>query len=399
VGLELGVRAVLVGKVVQRGDELSISAELVDARDKRQIWGEQYNRKPADILDVQDEISREILQKLRLKLSGDVQKRLAKQYTASIEAYQAYLKGRYYWNQRTEEKLEKGLWWFNQAIKHDPNYALAFVGVADSYNLLARYGPRLAKEALPQSEAAAKRALELDDSLAEAHASLGFAARWHDWDWARMEREFTRAIELNPQYAPAHHWYALMYLAAMGRQQEAIRAIKRAQELEPLTPIINTDFGRILYLGRRYDEAIEQLRKTLDLHPDFGMAHFWLGSVYEQKHMYEEAMAAFQQALRFGAFESRAALAHVHAVAGKKAEAHQALEALKDLSRQRYVPSYDIAMIYLGLGDHDRAFDWLQRAVDERYGLMAFLKVEPQFDPLRPDPRFAALVRQVRLAD
>jgi DNA-binding SARP family transcriptional activator len=298
-GRALGVRAVLTGRVLELGDRLVIKTELVSVADGSQLWGESYNRQLADIFVIEEEISREISDKLRLKLTGDEQRRLAKRYTDNLEAYHAYLKGRYYWNKRTDKDVRRGLEYFKQAIDRDPCYALAYAGLADSYIILGMFGLSSLSpgEAFPKAKEAAVKALEIDDTLAEAHASLALALGQHDWDWANAEGEFKRAIELKPTYATAHHWYAFVYLTAMGRLEEAIAEESRAQELEPLSLIISTNLGTLLYLARRYDEATDQYRKAFELDANFTIAHWMLGLVYEQKSMFAESIVEFQKAV------------------------------------------------------------------------------------------------------
>jgi serine/threonine-protein kinase len=399
VGRDLGVRALVTGRVLQRGDVLIIKVEMVDAEDGSHLWGEQYNRKLSDIFTTEEEISSVISEKLRLRLSGAQKKQLGKRYTENTEAYQLYLKGRYYWNRRTADGLKKGIEYFHQAIGSDPNYALAYAGLADSYNILASYSALAPKDAFPRAKAAATKALELDDKLAEAHASLAFVKFGYDWDWAEAEKAFKRSLELNPGYAPAHQWYAL-YLAAMNRMDEAIAGMSRAGELDPLSLPINTNSGWIFYLARRFDKAIEMYHKTLELEPDFTLARRRLGQAYEQKRMYPEARAEFEKclALSEGDMETMAALGHVYAVAGDRAGARQVMDEMIALSKERYVPSYLIAIIWLALGDADATFEWLEKAYEERYGFLAYLAVGPIFDPIRSDPRYEELARRVGLA-
>jgi len=397
VGRELKVKAVLTGRVVQRGDNLWISAELVDVNTNHHIWGGQFNRKLADIIVVQEEIAKQISEKLRLRLTGEETARLTKRHTENTEAYQLYLKGRYWWNKRTEESLKKGIEYFNQAIAQDPSYALAYAGLADSYNLLPRYGSLPPGEAFPKAKAAATRALELDDALAEAHTSLAYASVFYDWDWSGAEREFKRAIELNPTYATAHHWYAL-YLAAKGRLDEAITEMKRAQELDPLSLIINSNFGRILYYARQYDQAIEQYRKTLDLDQNFVEAHLRMAQAYQQQGMYADAISELQKVITLSQGSTgKGMVGYVYAASGKKAQAQQVLDELKGQAKQGYVSAYDLALIYLGLGDKDQAFKWLQQAYEERNVLLVYLKVDPMFDSLRSDRRFQNLLQRIGL--
>lgn len=398
VGQELGVRAVLTGRVLQRGDLLIIKAELVDAEDGSHLWGEQYNRKLSDIFTIEEEISREISDKLRLKLSGAEKKQLRKRHTKNTQAYQFYLKGRFYWNKRTEDGLKKGIEYFQRAIDSDPSYALAYSGLADSYNILASYSALAPKDAFPMAKVAAIRALELDDKLAEAHTSLAFVKFGYDWDWAEAERGFKQAIQLNPGYAFAHNFYAVT-LAGLGRFDEAFEQIKNAHELDPLSLPINTNLGWLLHLARRFDEAIEQYQKTIELDESFGLAHRRLGQTYELKQMYSEAIAEFQKALAVSGedVELLSARGHFYAMLGETDKTIQVLEKLNELGERRYVPAYMLARIYLGLGDHDRVIELLEKACEERYGYLAYLNVEPLFDSIRSDPRFAEIVRRVGL--
>ena len=401
VGRDLHVRAVLTGRVLELGDRLIVRTELVDASDGSQLWGEQYNRHLTDIFEVQEEISREISEKLRLKLTGVEQKRLTKRYTENIEAYQLYLKGRYHLNKRTAEGIKKAIEYFEQAIEIDIHYALAFAGLADCYTLLgsAGYSASAPQEAMPKAKVAAIKALEIDDTLAEAHISLAFVKFRFDWDWEGAERGFERAIELNPGSATAHHWYAL-YLTAMGRLREAITKIKQAQELDPLSLIINSAAGRIFHFARQYDRAVGAYQKTLEMDSNYGEAHLNLGLTYEQKGMYEEAIAELNKAITLSGDRPiiLAVLGHTYAMAGRRGEARDALDELKELSKRCYVSSLDIAIVYMGLSEKDRAFEWLQKAYEDRSGLLVFLKVEPLYDSLRPDPRFIDLARRIGLA-
>ncbi len=390
VGRELGVSAVLTGRVMQRGDDLSISIELTDTRDNSHIWGAQYSRKLADIMMVQSEISREVTEKLRLRLSGEEKKQLAKRHTENTEAYQLYLRGRYHFNKLTVDGVQRGIEFFRQAIERDPNYALAYIGLADCYNYLGK--PMEAKAAIT-------RAIEIDDTLGEAHASLAFITLLHDWDWAGAERHFKRGIELNPNYAMAHHWYAV-YLAHMGRHEEAMREAKRAQELDPLSLIVNMTPAVTLYLARRYDQAIEEVRKVLDMEANFPPAHNLLGLAYEQKGKYEEAILEHQKVIDLSAGSAEAEVAvkamigHAYAVWGKRGEAVKILNELLEL---RDVTPYSIAEIYVGLGEKDQAFEWLEKAYQKRNFQMVGLKVNPNFDSLRSDPRFTELLRRMNL--
>jgi tetratricopeptide (TPR) repeat protein len=398
VGQALGVRAVFKGRVMQRGDDLEISAELVDARDNSHIWGQQYSRKSSDIFALQRDLAREITGMLRMRLTGEDEKQMMKSYTKNPEAYQDYLKGRYWWNRRTGEGLNKGVKYFQQAIAEDPAYALAYTGLADSYYLLGYYSFDAPMQAYPRAKEAALKALEIDDTLAEGHAALAAIKRDFDRDWVGAEKEFDRALDLNPDYAPAHEWCANLF-NAIGRRQEGLAHMKRAQELDPLSLIINADLGRSLYLARNYDQSLEQLRKTVDLDANFALAHVFLGQVYEQDEMFENAIAEFQNGIHLsgGSTYAMARLGHAYAVAGKRDEAQRVFNQLKDLSKNQYVSAYDIALIYVGLGEKDQAFTTLEQAYEERCPTLEFLKVEPSLDPLRSDPRFADLLRRMNL--
>jgi serine/threonine protein kinase/tetratricopeptide (TPR) repeat protein len=398
VGRELGVEAVLEGRISQRGDNLSISVELVDARDDTHLWGKQYNRRLSDILSLQDEMARDFSQSMRLRLSGEEERRLVKRYTDNVEAYQLYLKGRYYWNRRTPDGFKKGLELFQQAIDTDPDYALAYAGLADSYAMLGDYSVLAPRDTFPRAEAAATTALRLDDNLAEGHTSLAFVKMAYQWDWAAADREFRRAIELNPNYATAHQWYA-SYLVMMGRFDESIREIKRAQELDPLSRIINANLGLHYYYARKFDESVEQLKKTISLEETFFVPHQYLGRTYIQKGMYREALAELERArqLSNNAPEVVASLGHAYAVAGRPADAQKALADLDEIAKERYVLPYFRAAVYTGLGDKDQAFAWLERAFEERHPGLVLVNIDPRFDTLRSDPRFVALLRRLGL--
>jgi serine/threonine protein kinase/Tfp pilus assembly protein PilF len=399
VGHDLNVSAVLIGRLTERGDNLSISAELVDVRNDRQIWGEQYNRRLTDILAVQEEISREISEKLRSKLTGEQQKRLTKRYTEDTEAYQLYIKGRYHWNRRTEEALSKAVEYLQQAIERDPNYALAYAGLADCYNLQTIYSGIPPRDGFPRGKAAAIKAMAIDDTLAEAHAPLAYVKQTYEHDLEGAEKEFKRAIELNPSYATAHQWYG-EYLTMMGRLDESIAEKKKAQELDPLSLVINTTVGWTLYFARQYDQAITIYQKALDLDPNFFRAHLFLGQVYEQKGMYANAIAEFEQAISLSrqSTEAVGALGHAYAITGRRGEAQKIIADLKGMSNQKYVDSYSIAIIHIGLGEKDQAFAWLEKGYEDRSYFSLYANVDPVFDSIRADPRFASLTRRMGLA-
>jgi serine/threonine protein kinase/Flp pilus assembly protein TadD len=397
-GNELGVRAVLSGRIIQRGDNLTISAELVDVRYNKLLWGEQYDRKMSDLLATQREIAREIVDKLKLQVSGE-EKGIVKHYTESNEAYQLYLKGRFYWNKRNEDAMQKSLDYFQQSIEKDPTFALAYCGLADSYILLGASdasGYMSADEALPEAEAAALKALEIDETLAEPHVSLGHVKYYYHRDWPGAEREYKRALELNPNYATAHQWYAI-YLMSLGRFDEALAQAKRAQDLDPLSLPINMTLGWVLLNARQYDQSVEQLLKTIEMDPSFLLAHHRLGLVYEQQGKYDKAIAEFRQVvdLSRGKPLGIAALAHAQALAGKRIEAQNGIAELLELSKKRFVSEATIGMIYIPLGDKDQAFAWLEKADKARDALLARIKVDPRFDPLRSDPRFANLLHNI----
>jgi len=400
VGAQLGVSAVLSGRIIQRGDSLTISAELVDVRYNKLLWGEQYERPMSELLQTQREIAREIVDKLRLKVSGE-ERGLAKHYTENNEAYQLYLKGRFYWNKRTAEAFNKSLQYYNQAIEKDPNFALAYAGLADTYDLLG--GPEAGgdmppNEVLPKAKAAALKALQIDESLAEPHVSLGHVKLFYDRDLKASEREYQRAIELNPNYPIAHHWYAI-YLTTVGRQKQALAEIKRAQELDPVSQSINSWLARILATDGQPNQAIEQLRKTIEMDPTFVLNYQRLGALYEEKGMYDEAISEFNQVLKLtgggplGVFS----LAHVYALAGRREEAQNGLNQLLEMSKRRYVSPTLIAMVYIALNEKDKAFAWLDEGEKAHDLYIMRLKIDSRFDSLRSDPRFAELVRRIGL--
>jgi eukaryotic-like serine/threonine-protein kinase len=397
IGQELNVRAVVTGRVLQRGDTLVVETELTDVANDSQLWGEQFKRKPSDILAVQEEISQQILDKLRLRLSAEQKKKLTKRYTENSDAYYLYIRGRYYWNKRTTEGLRRGIEYFQEAIEKDPGYALAYSGLADSYDILPFYSVMTPKEAYPKARAAAMKALEIDESLAETHASLAYALLNYDWDWVGSEREYKRSLELNPNYATGHHWYGL-FLMVMGRHEEAVGELKRALEIDSLSLIINTKLGVAYYYGRKYDPATDQLRKTMELDPRFPLAHLYLGLSYEQLGRFQDAIAEFQKGLQLGENPwFSACLIHAYGRSGRRLEAQKGLEELLESAKTKFVSPYFLAIAYSGLGNKDKAFEWLETAYRERADWMTYLKVDPELDSLRSDPRFADLQRRIGL--
>ena len=404
-GSELKVRAVVTGRIVQIGDTLSIQTELVDVQNETQLWGEKYRRKITDIIDLPEDISREISEGLKLELSGETKQQLVKRYTANPQAYELYWKGRYHWNQRKPEDINQAIKYFQDAIKLDPQYALAYSGLADCY-VLGSVLQMPPKEAMPLAMDAARRALSIDDQLAEAHTSLAKIKLSYEWDWPGAESEFKKAIQLNPGYATAHQWYGV-YLSEMGRHDESIRERMTAQELDPLSLSITTGLGRALFWARRYDDSIQQLQSAMPKDPNYSDTYWSLGLAYEQKRMYPEAIAAFQKAVDLskvseaneGKPEMLAALGHAYALGGRQSEAKAMIEKLAKLAASHaYVSSYGVSLIYVALGDKETAFQWLERAFQERDENFIHLKVDPRLDPIRSEPRFQQLLQRVNLA-
>lgn len=392
-GQELGVQVVLTGRLLQRGDNLTISTELLDVSENKQLWGEQYNEKMSDILSLQRTIASQISNHLRLKLSGTDQNLVNKHYTDSAEAYQLYLKGRFLWNKRTNESLAKSVEYFDQAIVKDPQYALAYAGLADSWFSRGWYRHVEPRDAYERARAAANRALEIDNRLAEAHAILAAVKTTYDWDWQGAEREFRLAIQLNPNYATAHHRYSL-FLPTLGRFDEAIAEARKAQQLDPLSLPINENVGDILYLARRYDEAIAQLRKTLELDPNYGVAHSTLSKVYEAQKKYDDSL---NERLAGSPPELLAELKQIYATEGINGVWKNRLKALLERSKTNYVSPADVALFYTRLNDRDNAFAWLEKAMAERSINFNYLVADPRFDNLRGDPRLAELLKRVGL--
>jgi len=392
VAKELGVRAVLTGRILHRDDNLTISTELIDARDNKQIWGERYDRKVSDLLNVQREIAQEIMSNLRLKLSSAEQGQMAKHHTENPEAYQLFLKGRFYWDKRTPEGIQKSIEFFNQAIEKDPNYALAYVGLGDSLFTMGWYKLMNPTTAHPRAKAAATKALELDPKLGEAHTTLAMVKAMYEWDWAGAEKEFKQALELNPRYPTAHHRYSL-FLPIVGRLDEAVAEAKKARELDPLSLIINENVGDILILARRYDEAEQQLLKTIELDPNFDVAHQTLSQVYDAKGMYEKSL---EEAFRNNPTD----LAQVkkdYAQSGIQGIWRKQLQFLLDRAKTGEARSFSIARFYARLGDKDKAFEWLDKAFEDRTIQLTYFVADPRWDSIRSDPRYAAMLQRVGL--
>jgi TolB-like protein/tetratricopeptide (TPR) repeat protein len=396
IAKKLGVMHVLEGSVQKASDQVRVNVQLVNALTGAHLWADTYDRKLTDIFAVESEIAKMITDTLQAKLTGSEQHAIAARPTENTEAHQLYLKGRFFWNKRTGSDLKKSIDYFQQAIAVDPNYALAYAGIADAYVLLPGYTAGIPRECYPKAKEAAKKALKLDDTLAEAHTTLAMAIWLYDFDFPQAIREFQRAIELNPNYAIAHQQYGNTTLTALGRFDDAIAEGKRAVELDPLSLIINADLGTNYLYARRYDEAIAQLRKTLEMDPGFYYAHSNLGQALEAKGALEAAIEEYQKSrsLNDDPFVL-ALLGHAYA-SGNKTEALKILEQLKELSKQRYVSAYSFALVYLGLGDREQALNWLEQSYRDRAGSdIGYIRVDPLVDPLRGDPRFEALAEKI----
>jgi len=395
VAKELNVEAVLNGRVVQRGQEIDLFVELVDGVLNKVVWSQQYHRKQTDLVSLQTDVARDISTRLKTKLSGADEAKVTKTYTTNPEAYQFYLKGNFYRTKYTEDGYKKGIEYYEKAIAIDPNYALAYHGIAAAYDF-ANGWYLSPKESEPKAKAASLKALELDDGLAETHYLLGKILFWYEWDWATAEREWKRANELDPSYPSDYP----PYLAAVGRLEEAVKAQEVVHQRFPLDLNVNLDFASILLSAGRYDQSIEQTRKALELDPNFWWSYQNLGLAYERKKQYPEAIAALERArLADDNPSSLGYLGYVYGTAGKKAEAQKALEELKELSKKRYVSPYNFACIYAGLNDRDQAFEWLERTYQERAFFMTQLKVDTVLDNLRPDPRFKDLLKRMNLPE
>ncbi len=396
VGNELHVQAVLSGRLLQQGNMLIIQAELMNVKTGAQLWGGQFNRGVEDVLALQDDLASEIAEKLRLKLTGDDKQRLVKLYTVDSEAYQSYLKGRYYWNKRSPEGTQKAVGYFQQAIGKDPAYALAYAGLADAYTYLSFFNVVPPREAMPSAKAAAMKALEIDEHLAEAHVSLGYISFAYDWDWTAAGKHFDQALALNPTLTRAHNFYPL-YLSSRGMAQQALALAKAALDLDPASPSASHYLAVQLYLARQFDQAIEQCHKTLDLDPNFAIAYQVLGQAYLAEGMNREAEPVLEKysALSQGSADSLALLGYSHARLGERGQTLRTLEELKATSKKSYVPAFYFAMIYAALQDKDQAFMELEKGYDERFARFAYLKLEALWDPLRSDERFSDLVRRV----
>jgi len=400
IARELNVDAVVEGTVLRSGDQVRITAQLIEASTDKHLWSQSYEGELRDSLALQNTVARAIAEQIRINLTPQEQAALKNVKVVNPQAYESYLKGRYFWNKRTSDGLKVALAYFNQAIEEDPKYAQAYSGLADTYALLGdwQYAVMTPKEAFPKAKAAAIKALELDSALGEAHNSLAFVLDGFDWDFDSAGKEFLRAIELNPGYATAHHWYA-WHLSLLGRYDEAIAEMRKAENLDPLSLIINADLAELLALAHSYDESIQQSRKTIEMDPNFALAHNQLAQAYLQKHMYAEAVAELQQAVQIsgGSPTCIANLARAYVVSGKRSEALELLSELKKRSNLDYSNASEIAIVYASLGDKDQAMNWLEKGYEERFNPGVLLR--PGFDPLRSDPRFQNLVHRIGLPE
>lgn len=397
IGRELGADYLLQGSVRRDSGRVRITVQLIEARDQTDLWTESYDRELKDILALQDSVARTIAGQIRITLTAEQQTRLANARSVDPEAYEAYLKGRYYWNKRTADGMQKASTYFQQAIDRDPTYGAAYSGLADCNSGLAWHGFTSPAQAVPQAEAAARKAIEIDPQSAEAHASLGLVLH-HRWDWQGAESEFKRALELDPQYANAHHWYG-DYLSVKGRHDEALLEARRALKLDPLNLMISTWVALRYYLAQKYDLAVEQSRTTVELDPSFAAAHLVLGEAYRQTDRHEEALAELKTAAKLSGDNPLylAQLAVAHAVTGQRTEALRILTQLQKTSTERYVSPYGLAQLHAALNNKEQAFRWLQTAYDDRAVWMSYLAVDPVFDRYRSDPRFQDLLRRLRL--
>jgi TolB-like protein/Tfp pilus assembly protein PilF len=399
VALELGVQAILIGRLMQRGDQLILSAELIDAQTENTIWGNKYERKPADLVSLQSEIARDVSAKLKSKLTSADAAKVERNYTTNADAYQLYLKGKFSWNKRTGESLKQAVEFYDQAIEKDPNYALAYSGLAETYVLYSSYDVATGADSMPQAKAAAQRALDIDDSLAEAHTALGFYLCNYEWDRRGAEKEYRRAIELKPNYSTAHHWLGAD-IANEKRFDDSLAEIKRAEELDPLSPIIGTNLADILLQARRYDEAISQYKRILVRNPDFEYAHVASSRVYGATGRYQEAIAETRTALELNNGSStKGYLGLWLGRSGHREEALKILNELKEEATRNYVQGFSFALIYIGLGDKTEALNQLEKHMLSRAETASTYAVAPELDDLRSEPRFKAMLKQMNLPE
>jgi len=396
IARKFGVANILAGSVQRSSDQVRVSVQLVKGENNAHLWGDTFDRKMTDIFAIESDVAKTIAEKLQAKLTGTEERAISAKPTENVEAHQLYLQGRYFWNRRTGENLKKALSYFQQAVEKDPGYALAYTGIADSCTLIPVYGAGAPHDYYPRAKAAAEKALQLDDMLGEAHTSLANVL-FRYFELAESTREFERSIELNPNYATAHQWYGRLMLLMIGQFDRAIAEVKRAVELDPVSPIIHADLGTVYTFARRYDEAIEQFRRALELDPQFYWGHRQLGLALELKGDPGNAIAEYQKALQLSDDPRVLAfIGHAEASTGRQSEARAILVKLTEIAKTRYVSGYSFAVIHLALGERDQALEWLEKDARERNGFeINFVKVDPYLDPLRGDPRFEALVSNV----
>lgn len=418
-GREMGVMAVLTGKVSQSTASLVVEIEMIDVEDGAYLWGAKFKRQMTDLLALQEDIAKEISENLRIKLSNLEESRIGKRHTNNQQAYHLYMKGRYFWNKRSVKGVKRAVEYFRAAIRHDPRYALAYAGIADAYIVLSSYGLRPARETMPKAKAAALKALDMDDRLAEAHVSMGNIKSSYELDWRAAEKEFNLAVGLNPYYTYARQYYA-NFLAKVGRLDDALAEISEAQEIDPLSLSVKLTMGKIYHFARRHDEAVSMAREILEIEPNFGPANGLIGIAYLAMGRYPDAVREFKAMIRFSTGdykvgqaeqgeskerralpdsdpEALALLGYAYAAAGRVERAHEVLGELVELSKMRYVQPHAIALLHIALGDNDKAFEWLEKAFIDKSSTLTFIKVGPFFDNLRADPRYAQLVRRLGL--
>jgi TolB-like protein/Tfp pilus assembly protein PilF len=400
IAKQLGVAHILEGSVQKSGDAVRVNVQLIKAANDSQVWAETFDRKLTDIFSVESDVAKAIADQLRAHITRQEEQVIAAKPTKNIDAYDAYLRGRYFWNKRTSDGIKHAIEHFQQSIERDPDFALGYVGLADSYIALTFYNFAAPHETMPKAKESAVKALALDDTLAEAHASLAHVLMNYDWNWSAAEKEFKRSIELNPNYATAHEWYAIHYLTATSRLEEAVQEMKKALELEPASLVMNTFMGATLYYAGRYDEAIDECRRTIEMDPNFAVAHWHLGLAYEQKQVLDAATEEFKKAISLsgGSPLMRAALGRAYAEAQEKHEANKMLDELNELAKQQYVSAYEVATIYVALGNTEQAFQSLEEAYAEHSFHLVYLNVSPQFKPVRSDRRFQDLVQRIGLS-
>ena len=385
------------GSLRKGGNKIRVTMRLINVSDGFLIWADDYERELEDIFEIQDDISRSVVQNLKIKLASTSESKFLKKYTDNIEAFSAYLRGRFHWNKRTADSLEKSIDYFRLAIELDPAYALAYCGLADAYIILGIYGKFTPSQVMPQAIQAINTALKFDQTIPEANISLGCVESIYNWNWREAEKHFQGGIKLNPNLAIGHQWYAINYLCPMGRFDEARIAVQKAFELEPVSLVINATVGLVLYFSRQYDEAVEYLKKTLEIEPEHPVTNFFLGRAYVQQSRYPEAMNHFQQGLKsYGdSTNMLATFAHASALAGQQDLAEKILKQLLELSERMYVSAYDIASVYVGLKNHEKALNWLEKGYRERAYLLVYLETDPIMDELRDEERYQKIAKKI----